>query len=106
DGTYVIKGAYFELVAYIGFLPVTLAILGAGHYFRMVRRKRRGQPAPDFPEQFRTLIPFFALVVAVTMILALGKFGIYPLLYRYVPTFKLFQAPARWLLLAVFSLVM
>lgn len=104
DGTYVIKGAYFELTAYVGFLPLTLAILGAGHYFRMMRRKRHGLPAPDFPDSFEILTPFFSVVVVVALILALGRFGIYPLLYRYVPTFRLFQAPARWLLLAVFSL--
>jgi hypothetical protein len=104
DGTYAIKGAYFEVTAYLGILPLTLAVLGPLYYFLMQRRKRRNLPTPDIPDN--PLIPFFSLVAVLSVILALGKFGIYPLLYRYVPTFNLFQAPARWLLLAVFSMAM
>src|SRR5262249_54128004 len=104
DGSYAIKGAYFEVTAYVGILPFTLAVLGTTYYFLMQRRKRRKLPTPDIPDNPQ--IPFFALVTVIPVILALGKFGIYPLLYRYVPTFNLFQAPARWLLLTVFSQAM
>ncbi len=99
DGSYVIGGAYFETAAYVGILPVMLAILGTVAYFRM--RKKWTPASTDH------LIPFFALVAVVAVALAFGKFTpLYPLLYRYMPTFKLFQAPARWLLLTVFSLAM
>jgi len=51
------------------------------------------------------LIGFLALAVVISLLLAFGKFTpLYPLLYRYVPTFSLFQAPARWLLVTVFSI--
>jgi hypothetical protein len=101
DGSYVIGGAYFETAAYIGVIPVMLALVGTIHYFRM---RRRGA-TESIPVERAYLIPFFALVTVVSLVFAFGKFTpIYVLLYRYVPTFNLFQAPARWLLLAVFSL--
>jgi hypothetical protein len=103
DGSYVIGGAYFETAAYIGVLPMTLALIGTIHYFRM---RRRGA-TESIPVERVYLIPFFALVTVVSVVFAFGKFTpIYVFLYRYVPTFNLFQAPARWLLLAVFSLTM
>ncbi len=136
DGSYVIGGAYFETAAYAGILPVTLALLGTGHYFlrgwkRWLSRKPRpeslsasreglsGTPiTPSPPAERGTggevsagprgyLIPFFALVTSVALVLAFGKFTpLYPLFYHYVPIFNLFQAPARWLLLVVFSLAL
>jgi hypothetical protein len=107
DGSFVINGVYFETTAYIGILPVTLAILGTSRYLVLQRRKRRGLPTPELPLQNGNLIAFFALITLISFVLAFGSFTpIYPFLYRYVPTFKLFQAPARWLLLTVFSLAM
>jgi hypothetical protein len=110
DGSYVIGGAYFETAAYVGILPVTLALLGIGHHFlRALRRWRKMAGEADAigttPRGY--LIPFFALVTVIAVVLAFGKFTpIYPLFYHYVPVFNLFQAPARWLLLAVFSLAL
>jgi hypothetical protein len=110
DGSYVIGGAYFETAAYVGVLPVTLALLGTGHYFlRLVRRRQKAVREVNAASvgSRGDLTPFFALVTGVTFVLAFGKFTpIYPLFYHYVPVFNLFQAPARWLLLAVFSLVL
>ncbi|MEP7288161.1 MAG: YfhO family protein [Chloroflexota bacterium] len=109
DGSYVVGGAYFEVTAYLGILPLALAILGTGHFLRTRWRRRKNKSLPDLPglnDVNQNLIPFFASTALIAFILALGKFGIYPLLYRYVPTFNLFQAPARWLLVAIFSLVM
>jgi len=95
DGSYVIGGAYFETAAYIGVLPFTLAIVGLGSY--ILRRKRSGTH----------LIAFFGLAAVITVIFATGSDGpIYRFLYRSVPTFNMFQAPARWLLITVFSLTM
>ena len=100
DGSYAVGGAYFETTAYVGVLPVTLAILGTGHYFL----RRRKQPL-SHPRAY--LIPFLALVTLIALALAFGQFTpLYPLLYRFVPTFNLFQAPSRWLLLAVFSVTL
>jgi hypothetical protein len=102
DGTYAVGGAYFEIAAYIGIVPVLLALIGAGRYWLGPRRKRA---APDAPP--RHLTGFFSLVALFSLLLALGQYSpVYPFLYQHVPTFNLFQAPARWLLLTVFALVM
>ncbi len=103
DGSFVVGGAYFELAAYVGFLPLVLAVFGTIHYLQLRRRKKTDVLAA-LPHG--DLIPFFAAVAIISLILAFGRYGIYPLLYRYMPTFNLFQAPARWLLLTVFSLSM
>ncbi|MBX3066214.1 MAG: YfhO family protein, partial [Anaerolineae bacterium] len=87
DGSYVIGGLYFETALYIGFIPILFALIGI---YRSVGHKQ-GR--------------FFALVAVIAILLATGRnLPLYPLLYRYVPTFNLFQAPARWLLLAAFAL--
>ncbi|MCC7451659.1 MAG: hypothetical protein IT324_29900, partial [Anaerolineae bacterium] len=104
NGTYAIGGVYFETAAYIGILPLVLAILVTGHYVLAWRKRRKSNSPAILSIPHANLIPFFALVTILAVVLAFGKFFIYPLLYRYVPTFKLFQAPSRWLLLAVFAL--
>jgi len=104
NGTYAIGGVYFETAAYIGILPVVLAILVTGHYALAWRKRHKSNPPAILSIPHANLIPFFALVTILAIVLAFGRFFIYPLLYRYAPTFKLFQAPSRWLLLAVFAL--
>jgi len=79
---------YWEDAVYIGLLPLFLA-LGAAF-------KRRVRPAW-----------FFILTALVSFTLALGiHTPVFPFLYRFVPSFDLFQAPTRFSILAVFSLAM
>jgi len=76
---------FSEYIAYIGFVPLMLALLGAlqGHD----RRKR-----------------FFILLLLLGLALALGGYNpLYFLLYKLVPGFDLFRAPARWLYLYTFA---
>jgi len=48
---------------------------------------------------------FFLTVSAIGFILSLGTFTpIYGWLFEHVPTFSMFQSPARWMILAVFSI--
>jgi hypothetical protein len=97
-----VGGAYFEIAAYVGIVPVLLALIGTARYWLGARRQRA---APDAAP--RHLTGFFSLVALISLVLALGQYSpLYPFLYRHVPTFDLFQAPARWLLLTVFALVM
>ncbi len=75
---------FSEYVAYVGIIPLLLALLGVS------LRGRRGHAA------------FFIALAALGLFLALGIYNpIYFLLYRLVPGFNLFRAPARWLYLYV-----
>ena len=50
---------------------------------------------------------FLVALIVVSFALALGKnTPIFPFLYQYVPTFNMFQAPARFSLWAVFGLAL
>jgi hypothetical protein len=87
-------GNYWEGALYIGTLPLILAISAMVRGFA-----KRGV-------HWR-LRRFLALVGASSLLLALGEnTPIFPWLFAHVPTFGLFQAPARWDLLLVFSLAL
>ncbi|MFX1555522.1 MAG: YfhO family protein, partial [Promethearchaeota archaeon] len=73
---------FSEYVAYTGIIPLLLALLG-------VWRRGRKQQAP-----------FFIALSALGLLLALGVYNpLYYVLYRVLPGFGLFRAPARWLYL-------
>jgi len=79
-GEYWARGTYWEEAAFVGVLPLMLAVLALA---------RKGW-------RRRAEVPFFVLLSLVAILLALGNHTpIYPLLFRYVPGFGLFQAPAR-----------
>lgn len=83
---------YYEDALYIGLLPCLLAL------FAVVR----GWGSDD---EARGRLRLLSIIAAVTILLALGwNTPFFPFLYRFVPTFDLFQAPTRWNLLLVFSL--
>lgn len=78
-------GAAWEDALYLGVLPLLLAGYAL---FTQARRHR-----------------FWWGVLVVTQFLALGWFTpVYPWLYRYIPTFSVFQAPTRWHLLTTVAL--
>ncbi|TAK13901.1 MAG: hypothetical protein EPO32_03845 [Anaerolineae bacterium] len=78
-------GVFWEDAAYFGVLGLLLA------GYALLRRK-----APD-----RALRMFLLACILVSFALALGQnTSLFPFLYKYIPTFDMFQAPARWLLLA------
>jgi hypothetical protein len=90
-GDYWGYGTYWEDALYIGVLPFLLAVVG------LIRAALRRGPEP-------TLARTLGVVFVVAHLFALGKnTPLYPFLFRAVPTFDLFQAPARWGLLAVFA---
>ena len=98
DGTYLAKGAYFEDAVYIGFIPL-MAALAAILTWAWGKLRRKARPA-----LFAT-VPFWLLVLIVAYVFALGDHSpVFPFLYRYVPTFSLFQAPVRWHLWSVLAL--
>jgi len=80
---------FTEYVAYVGVLGLALAVWGA----------RRGRPGWARRR--------FLVLAACGFLLALGAYNpAYFLLYKLVPGFDLFRAPARWMFLYTFGIAM
>jgi hypothetical protein len=98
-GTYWGFDTYWEDAGYVGLLPLLLA---AGLAFRVVFRRRRSAKW-KFGEA--GLVVFWTVGAIIALVLALGQNApLFPFLFRYVPTFDLFQAPARWLAVTTVAL--
>ncbi|HEY47920.1 MAG: hypothetical protein AMJ88_00905 [Anaerolineae bacterium SM23_ 63] len=92
-GNYWGYGNYWEDAIYVGMLPLILALIAIWRGFR-------------WKEQ-TSLVRFLLGLAFVAFIFALGKHTpLFPLLFRYVPTFNLFQAPTRWNLILIFVLAL
>jgi hypothetical protein len=105
-GSYMLKADnYWEDAVYIGLLPLLLALSAATSLFR---RKAANPPRNGMvAEGGKPLIWFLSLICAVSFLLALGKnTSVFPFLYHNIPTFNLFQAPARLTLWAEFGLAL
>jgi hypothetical protein len=84
---------YWEGAAYVGVLPLLLAMEAV-----ISRKRGKGEAGSD-------LTWFWVIVATVSLLLALGKnTPIFPFLFRFAPTFDLFQAPARWLAVATIAM--
>ncbi|MFN2185943.1 MAG: hypothetical protein ACK2UU_18325, partial [Anaerolineae bacterium] len=78
---------FSEYVAYVGLIGLALAAIGA---WAVLRRKRSGGA--------------LLILALIGVLLAFGAYNpVYWLLYKLVPGFNLFRAPARWLLLYTFG---
>lgn len=96
DGSYLVTGYYFEFAVYIGLIPLVSAFAAVVGWLQ--RRRERDQ-------NVFTIVPFWLIIALIGFVLAMGAHTpVFPFLYRHVPTFDLFQAPARWQLWTVFSL--
>ncbi len=96
-GDYWGYGAYWEDAVYVGLLTLVMAGHGLGRWVREWRAKELSMEG--------RVVPFFALILPLVFVLALGSHtAIFPWLFNHVPTFNLFQAPARWMILAAFAL--
>jgi hypothetical protein len=92
-GTYWGYANYWEDALYIGVLPILLVVAT----LPAIWMKRK--------EPLKGLIRYAWVVTAVGFLLALGKnTPIFPFLYTYVPTFNMFNGPARWLIWPLFAL--
>lgn len=98
---------YWEDAIYIGLLPI-LVVLGIliRMPFKGRRRKLSDHSAmPDWLPSRYSIFSFYLIVSGVSLLLALGKnTPVFPFLYRYIPTFDMFQAPTRISIWAVFSM--
>lgn len=101
DGSYWGYASYWEDAAYIGLLPLLLS-------FSTLRALWKCSLWPDANNETTIHAPLSRLlwgVVFVSLILAMGKnTPIFPFFYRFIPTFDMFQAPSRYLILTDFSL--
>lgn len=81
-------GTYWEESAFVGVLPLILALAALAGW--LSRQRGEGN------RKTLAMVPFFFLLSLLSLILAMGDHTpLYPLLFRYVPGFGLFQAPAR-----------
>lgn len=86
---------YWEDAVYFGFIPVILAII---IFLRSIFSGKNSA------SHARKIILFFGIVSITGLVLALGKnTPVFPFLYRYIPTFNLFQAPTRFNVLLMMS---
>lgn len=95
NGTYLVDvnkmGIFWENCAYLGVIPLILAILAI-----VVTLNR---------EQKNRYVMFFAGLLAFSLLLAMGRFTpFYYLFYAILPPLRYFRVPARFVFLALFSL--
>jgi hypothetical protein len=121
-GNYWGYATYWEDTGYIGVLPLLLALSAVWGWgwrrlsiltrasFPFTGQRSAGtkplepdaQPGSSRREDFLT--PFFALLSLLSLILAMGhNTPVYPLIFKYVPGFGAFRAPARFLLFYTFG---
>jgi hypothetical protein len=94
-GDYVGFAAYWEDAGYVGLLPLMLAVGAVA-----ALRRREGDTGGR-----RGATVFWLVMAVLSLVLALGRHTpVFPFLFRYVPTFDLFQAPARWLAVTTVAL--
>ncbi len=95
-GTYWGYAAYWEDAVYIGLIPIILAIMTLFTLFRKNKEVKT--------DSFRILKWYLLASVILAFCLALGdNTPIFPWLYNNIPTFNMFQAPTRWMVVTVFA---
>lgn len=103
---------YWEDATYLGILPLLFAASALLGWMRAAWRSiasrpgRGGGPGPRAGREERVaLIPFLLVLAVLGGWLAMGQNTfLYPLVFRFVPGFGFFQAPARLLLWTGFAL--
>ena len=97
SGDYWGYGNAWEDAVYVGLLPLILASTALLQSLSASR---------ETPER-RRLRRFLGIVFILALILSLGKnTPVFPWLYQHVPSFDMFQAPARWMIWAEFALAL
>ncbi|MDR3575125.1 MAG: YfhO family protein [Anaerolineaceae bacterium] len=97
-GNYWGYASYWEDAIYIGVLPFILAASTLAVLPGKPRREHTTSPHIH-------LIRFLWVLIAVAILLALGNnTPVFPFLYHHVPTFDMFQAPARYMIWLEFAL--
>ena len=101
---------YWEDAVYFGLLPFVLALIAIvngvrGNVSDTWKQWKQVNVKSDFNINRPKLIRFLFGIIILSFLLALGKnTPLFPWLYRYVPTFDMFNAPTRFSLWAIFFL--
>jgi hypothetical protein len=96
NGTYWGYANYWENAIYIGLLPILMAFSTASMIWARERYFKSFSPL---------LVRFAWSVTVIGFLLALGRFTlVFPFLYEHIPTFDMFNGPARWLIWPLFGL--
>ena len=107
SGDYWGYGNYWEDAVYIGLLPVIFAIFAVASNIKNKKNGNDRDAVLNYGIIRRDLVIFLVLVTSASLLLALGKnTPIFPWFYAHIPSFKLFQAPARLTIWAIFSLIL
>src|SRR5690606_15753455 len=91
-------GSFWEENIYLGVFPILLFSI----LFWIMLRKNRAQ---QITKNIKILIFGMLGLLIFTILFSFGKFSpLFPFLYKNIPTFDLFQAPSRFLIVYVFSM--
>lgn len=96
-GRFLSGGNFWEENLYAGVFPfVTLIIL----IWVLFWKTRKNQ----IPASQKKIISFLFAIIIFSLLFSFGKFfPLYPFLYKNIPTFSLFQAPVRFLIIYFFA---
>jgi hypothetical protein len=92
SGNYWGYASFWEDAAYIGLVPMLLSL---STFTDLFSRKKKDQPL----NKFRPLNIFLWCTAGLGILLAMGKnTPVFPFLYKFVPSFDMFQAPSRFMI--------
>ena len=95
NGSFWGYGNYWEDACYIGLIPL---FFGFYAVFRALLK-------PRLENSRKSTVIFFFLVSVFAGLIALGNnTPLFSILYHWIPSFNMFQAPSRWMILSIFSL--
>jgi hypothetical protein len=93
-GNYAGYANYWEDTAYFGLLPLLFAVVALVHWLKSLHPLPARSAARPV-----SVVPFFAALLPLAVVLAMGpNTPIFPLVFKYIPGFGYFQAPARLML--------
>jgi hypothetical protein len=95
NGSFWGYGNYWEDACYIGLIPLFFVLYAI---FRALHKSR-------LENSRRSTVFFFGMVSVIAGLIALGNnTPLFSFLYHWIPSFNMFQAPSRWMILSIFSL--
>lgn len=94
--------AYWEDAVYIGIIPFMAALTTILYLFKKNPKDKHEQKGYS---NYRLLFGFGWIVIIITVVLSMGFFTpIFPFLFEHIPTFNLFNAPSRMMVIVIFLL--